>query len=98
MSQVDKVNYFPLLFWFIILFLVFYALLYIFFIPLVHSSLKVRRLFFGQGIYDFLNLYKNINFIIYFINIITVNNSLNIILYYNYNTIFNELLSLLKLY
>lgn len=46
MSQVDLVIYIPLLFWFVILFVMFYVLMYVYIIPLLFSTLKVKQLFF----------------------------------------------------
>jgi len=45
MSQIDKLNFVPHLFWFIILFLLFYFLVFSYFLPLVYQTLKVRRFF-----------------------------------------------------
>ena len=47
MTQVDFVVYIPLLFWFVILFIIFYILMYIYIIPLLFSTLKVKQLFFS---------------------------------------------------
>ena len=47
MTQVDFVVYIPLLFWFVILFVMFYILMYIYIIPLLFSTLKVKQLFFS---------------------------------------------------
>jgi len=46
MAQVDKINYIPLLFWFIILILLFYVITFTFIIPMLYNALKVRQLFF----------------------------------------------------
>jgi hypothetical protein len=43
MSQIDKVNYIPVLFWFVIVFIVFYALLYTFTLPLLYSARQMRE-------------------------------------------------------
>jgi hypothetical protein len=43
MSQIDKVNYIPVLFWFVVLFIAFYALLYTFTLPLLYSAKQMRE-------------------------------------------------------
>lgn len=46
MSQVDRLVYVPLLFWFVILLLLLYFVVYSYFLPLFFTAFKVRRLFF----------------------------------------------------
>jgi hypothetical protein len=67
MTQVDFVVYIPLLFWFVILFIVFYALMYIYIIPLLFSTLKVKQLFFSflMTNLSISNLFLEVN---YFLN------------------------------
>jgi hypothetical protein len=71
MSQVDFVIYIPLLFWFVILFIIFYILMYIYIIPLLYSTLKVKRLFFDYLIENLCisNLFLEVYFYIYNKNI-----------------------------
>ena len=95
MSQVDKVNYLPLLFWFIILFIIFYIAILIFFIPLLHSSLKVRQLFFYKNIFNILTIYRNVTYISYFFN--NIDFSFTKFFYYNYILVFNSLITILCL-
>lgn len=46
MSQVDKLVYLPLLFWFVVLFLSLYFLVFCYLLPLFFTAFKTRRLFF----------------------------------------------------
>ena len=46
MSQVDRLVYIPLLFWFIILFVGLYLIIYCYFLPMFYTVFKTRRLFF----------------------------------------------------
>jgi hypothetical protein len=55
MSQVDKLNYLPMILWFVIFLVVFYFMIFSFILPLIFSSLSVRFLFFD-------NLLKNLMF------------------------------------
>jgi len=48
MAQVDFLNYFPLFFWFIICFFIFYFLNFCYFLPFVFNSLSVRSLYFCE--------------------------------------------------
>lgn len=43
MAQVDFVNYFPILFWFYIIFIAYYLINYSFVLPSIYSTLKIRR-------------------------------------------------------
>ena len=68
MSQVDKLNYLPLLFWFLILILIFYFLVFSFLLPLLFSSLKTRGIFFFILVDDIVGLYGfDFNLILIFI-------------------------------
>jgi len=94
MSQVDILNYFPLFFWFNILFFIFYFLMFTRFIPLIYSSLKVRFFMFDIFIKEI--LIKNIFliFLKYFNNKVFIK---NIFLYFfNINLYFNKLNILIK--
>lgn len=55
MSQIDKLNYIPLLFWFLIFFSFFYFILVIYVLPLIFSALRVRSLFFNHLLNEFLD-------------------------------------------
>jgi hypothetical protein len=46
MSQLDKLNYLPLLFWFLVFFILMYFILFSYILPLIFSGLKVRELFY----------------------------------------------------
>lgn len=46
MAQVDKLNYLPLLFWFIVLFLAIYLTCLKRFLPMLYAILKIRRLYY----------------------------------------------------
>ena len=43
MAQVDFVNYFSILFWFYIIFVIYYLINYTLLLPSIYSTLKVRR-------------------------------------------------------
>jgi len=66
MSQVDKVNYLPLLFWFVILFFVFYFIIFTFILPMLYTTLKVRQLFFFELILEVKNKFLFNHFICWF--------------------------------
>jgi hypothetical protein len=46
MSQVDKLVYVPLLFWFVVLFFLLYVGVFCYLLPLFFGAFKTRRLFF----------------------------------------------------
>jgi hypothetical protein len=48
MSQIDKLNYMPILFWFLVFFIGLYFILFVYILPLIFSGVKVRSLFFKQ--------------------------------------------------
>lgn len=52
MSQIDKLNYIPHLFWFILLFFIFYFLIFSYILPLIYQTLKVRELFLNFIIHE----------------------------------------------
>lgn len=43
MSQIDKLTYLPVLFWFLLFFIGFYTVVYSFFVPLVVSIVTARE-------------------------------------------------------
>ena len=52
MSQIDKVVYFPMLFWFVVFFSIFYLIVYSFIVPLVVSIITSREYeYFLMGYY-----------------------------------------------
>jgi hypothetical protein len=55
MSQVDFVNYIPLLFWSIIFLGCFYSLIFIYILPLFFASLKVRSFYYESLICEAIN-------------------------------------------
>jgi hypothetical protein len=59
MAQIDFVNYFPLLFWFVILFCCFYIVIFMYVIPIFYTSLKIREFYL-------VHLVKNICSLDYF--------------------------------
>jgi hypothetical protein len=60
MAQIDFVNYFPLLFWFIIFFCCFYMIIFMYIIPIFYTSLKIREFYL-------IHLIKNICSLDYFL-------------------------------
>lgn len=48
MSQIDKIVYIPLIFWFIILMLVLYFIVFSFFLTIFLTIFKVRVLYFNK--------------------------------------------------
>lgn len=55
MAQIDKLNYLPLLVWFLVFFIFFYFYLVIYVLPVIFGALKVRRLFFNSLINELLD-------------------------------------------
>jgi hypothetical protein len=47
MAQIDKLNYVPLLVWFLVFFVFFYFYLLIYVLPFIFGALRVRALFFN---------------------------------------------------
>ena len=79
MSQIDKLNFIPHLFWFVILFGIFYFLIFSYILPLIYQTLKVRKLFLNfiineSLLYDIffsvINITYNINLISIFIKVL----------------------------
>jgi len=68
MSQIDKVIYIPLLFWFWILFISFYFFIFSYFLAFLYSTLKLRNLFFDKLIDLCYNSYYFIELLFYFTN------------------------------
>ena len=60
MAQIDFVNYFPLLFWFIIFFCSFYIIIFMYIIPIFYATLKIREFYL-------IHLIKNICALDYFL-------------------------------
>jgi hypothetical protein len=50
MSQVDFLNYWPLLCWFIGIFCVFYTLIFLYLVPNIYKYLKIQKLFLTDNI------------------------------------------------
>lgn len=74
MSQIDKLNFVPHLFWFIFLFFIFYFLIFSYILPLIYQTLKIRELFLNLIINESL-LYNNFFIVIsntYNTNIISI--------------------------
>lgn len=59
MSQIDKVNYIPVLFWFVVLFIAFYALIYSFTLPLLYSVKQMREKVYKSSIQGFIQVKAN---------------------------------------
>lgn len=50
MSQIDKLNYMPILMWFVLLFVLFYVLIFSFTLPLIYTMMQIRdRLYRVSG-------------------------------------------------
>jgi len=64
MSQIDKLNFVPHLFWFVVLFFIFYFLIFSYILPLIYQTLKVRELFLTFIINESL-LYDTIFTVVY---------------------------------
>jgi len=106
MSQIDKLNFIPHLFWFLILFFIFYFLIFSYILPLIYQALKVRELFLSfiineSLLYDsfyFINsLWYNVNvlalFVKTFLTAIGLSSSLSIV---HTNTLMKSTNQLLK--
>lgn len=68
MAQIDFVNYFPLLFWFIMLFCCFYIIIFMYIIPIFYTSLKIREFYL-------IHLVKNICSLDYFLEFLVLTRS-----------------------
>lgn len=65
MSQIDKIVYIPLIFWFIILILVLYFIIFSFFLTIFLSIFKTRVFYFKKLNDFFINNYKVIILLIF---------------------------------
>ena len=79
MSQVDIIVFFSLLYQFIILFLLFYSILGIWFLPILMYVFKTRVYYYNYLIKSILNIYKNV----LYINTRLINNK-NSLFYINF--------------
>ena len=70
MSQIDKIIYIPLLFWFIILIIVLYFLIFSYFLTIFLTIFKVRVLYFNSLTKLCNNNIKNIFFILLLHNLV----------------------------
>lgn len=68
MSQIDKITYLPLLFWFIILFSLFYIFIYAYFLKFVLLAFNTRNRLFNELVDFSINAYVLVllfNFFLY---------------------------------
>lgn len=65
MAQVDKLNYIPNLFWFILLFIFTYFVIFCYILPFLYSSLKTRNFYYHSLIRGL----KNMNMFVLILNI-----------------------------
>jgi len=76
MSQIDKIIYLPLLFWFIILLILLYFFIFSYFFSIFLSILKVRIIFYkdikNNSIQKYINLLNLYTFNYIFINLLGV--------------------------
>jgi hypothetical protein len=79
MSQIDKIIYLPLLFWFIILILFLYFFVFSYFFSIFLSILKVRIIFYKEIKNNCIQKYTNlINLLTYYkvlINLLNISNN-----------------------
>jgi len=79
MSQIDKIIYLPLLFWFIILILFLYFFVFSYFFSIFLSILKVRIIFYKEIRNNCIQKYKNlINLLTFYkvlINLLNISNN-----------------------
>jgi len=76
MSQVDFINYIPLIFWFIVFFIILYGLLYTCVLPLIYSALKTRNCFLEDLIKE---IKKNFILKIYFFKLSILLRKINLV-------------------
>lgn len=81
MAQIDRVIYFPMLVWFIILFLLFYFVIYFMFLPVIYTSLKGRSLFFLELITLLKRINKGFKFFVFFFKKYGLFNFFNVVCY-----------------
>lgn len=55
MSQIDKLNYIPLLVWFLLFFGFLYFYLVVYILPFIFGALRARSLFFNHLVNEFLD-------------------------------------------
>jgi len=70
MSQVDLLNYWPLLSWFIFIFILRYFLIFCYLVPLIFQGLRVQQLFLENQILFVINYNR---LIIYFRLVLKIN-------------------------
>lgn len=79
MSQIDKIIYLPLLFWFIILILFLYFFVFSYFFSIFLSILKVRIIFYKEirsnSIKKYSNLINLLTFYKVLINLLNISNN-----------------------
>jgi len=68
MSQIDKLNFLPHLFWFFVLFGVFYFIVFSYILPLIYQSLELRSIFFNSLLSDSLSFNIFFHFFVHFYN------------------------------
>jgi hypothetical protein len=80
MSQIDKIIYLPLLFWFIILLFILYFFIFSYFFTIFLSILKVRIIFYkdikNNSILKYLNLINIYNYYNISLNILLVSTNI----------------------
>lgn len=62
MAQVDKVSYLPLLFWFLVFFLIIYISVGFFFVPKTFAIIKIRTLYLRRLFLRFWKFYRQFKF------------------------------------
>ena len=77
MAQADKLNYLPLLFWFIFIFLFFYFIINIFILPLLFSIFKVKKYLLNKSSFLSYHLFFSLKLV----NILKIIYIKNILLY-----------------
>jgi len=87
MSQIDKLNFLPNLFWFLVLFIVFYFLIFSYILPLIFQSLQLRSIFFASLLEENFSFNIFYFFIVHFYNINYFDNILKkLFIYFAYST------------
>jgi hypothetical protein len=62
MAQVDKVSYLPLLFWFLVFFLIIYISVGFFYMPKTFATISIRVAFFKKLCRRFAKFYRQFKF------------------------------------
>lgn len=84
MAQVDMINYFSILFWFLLLVIVYYLINYTYLLPNLFSNIYVRFLIFKNHLN--MMIYKfNIFLKLYYINIYISNFFIVLIIFFKKN-------------